>query len=147
MKRRAWLIVGQPAALAMLAAALLLAGCGNAKAPADPFVGTWRQLDYQTSWSPPLVIAKVGGDAYGAALVFTSGSDQPLPARMTLARKGNELTGGLKITNAKALTVKIDYLSATGRITFSSGKLGGGMSEPVEMTKVSDSTAIPTPSP
>ena len=119
--------------LAILAAVLLLAGCGHTASSHDPFVGTWQ------SHSPnmTLVIAKV---AAGYRVTGETDSQGP-PSSFTLKRHGDELTGtfgGSPFPDS----VVVAYLPATGHLTVKSS--AGSFAE---LSKASDSTASPKPEP
>jgi hypothetical protein len=117
----------------MLAAALLLAGCGHASAK-DPFVGTWQEVPRSTK----LVVAKML-DGYRVTLVYITGDRFP----MLLARHGNELAGP-RPPEATGWAIVLDYLPATGHLSLKST----GMGKAVQLSKLSDSTAIAgSPSP
>jgi hypothetical protein len=127
-------------ALAMLAAALLLTGCGHVSAAKDPFVGIWQGLDVH------LVIAKAG-KSYRTTLVvpvkFPHGNGWVGP----YTRKGNELKAGLSVTldgkpTGRVIVELIDFVPTTGRLTYKDGT-----GPAIEFSRVSASTAIPTPSP
>jgi hypothetical protein len=121
-------------ALAMLAAVLLLAGCGHASAK-DPFVGTW-QWDPHSLVPTTLVIAKVP-DGYRATVAGLW-----LGAPLLLARHGNQLVGP-RPPMASGSTLVLDYLPATGHLSYK----WTGIYKADVLSKVSDSTAIPSPSP
>jgi hypothetical protein len=123
------------AALAMLAAVLLLAGCGHAAAK-DPFLGTW-QWYHQV---PTLVVAKVSG-RYQATIVWGSFFGGWSETTMLFARRGNELVGPRP--PAAGSTLVLDYLPATGHLSF---KCTGPYKADI-LSKASDSTATPSPSP
>jgi hypothetical protein len=136
MRGKGSLLVGL-FALAVLA--LSLSACGGSSP--DEFVGTWRQPDYKTVWSAPLVIAKAG-DGYRATMVFS----QAQPS-FGLTRDGDKLSGTMTI-GAGDVAVEIVYRPQSGDITFSNAKSSGGsMAKPVSLVKASTSTAIVTPSP
>jgi hypothetical protein len=121
------------AVAALLVAALLVAGCGADKAP-DPFVGTWSEPGDANP--NPIIIAKVG-DGYLVTIALPS-TNVSLPA----TREGNTLSGTVGKDN---LRFEVVYLSS-GHLTFAnSGTPDGPLNKPTEMTKTSDSTALPTP--
>jgi hypothetical protein len=127
-------------ALALLAAALLLAGCGHTATTKDPFVGTWHQLDPTVAASSPLIITKAGGGYLGnLKLAQTS-------LKMPLGRRGNELVGYFQVTSRR-IKVVIDYLPATGHLAFRNAAPSGGMSPPVEFGRVTVSGTTTTASP
>jgi hypothetical protein len=110
-------------ALAILAAVLLLAGCGQAK---DPFVGTWG-----IHHEPAIFVIAKAQNGYAATFV-----DSGAREGMVLARHGNELAGIATLGN---LRVVFDYLPATGKLGFKSSQ----MSSPIELSRISNSTSIP----
>jgi hypothetical protein len=124
------------AAFAMLAAVLLLAGCGHAAAK-DPFVGTW-QWDHQV---PTLVVAKVPG-GYQATIVWGGWFEDWSETTILFARRGHELVGP-RPPVASGSTLVLDYLPATGHLSF---KCTGPYKADI-LSKASDSTATPSPSP
>ena len=136
MRRRGHLIVGL---FALVLLALSFSACSES--PPDEFVGTWRQSDYKTSWSAPLVIAKTG-DGYRATMVFS----QAQPS-FDLTRDGDRLSGTMTI-GAGDVAVEIVFRPQSGDITVSNATSPGGpMAKPVTAVRVSTSTAIVTPSP
>lgn len=147
----------------LVAAAFLFAplfGCGGSKPPTDPFVGTWRAPSGAEAprW---VIIAKVDGNYLATVkLVFYGkvggrivSSSPSRPARVSLERVGDTLTGMFWSDFA----VKIRLLPASGHLTWTEWVRGptsqfssidrDWTSKPVEMTRVSNSTAPPSPSP
>jgi hypothetical protein len=120
-------------ALAILAAALLLAGCSHAGALKDPFVGTWQSNAPKIK----LVIAKV---ATGYQVTGETDSEGP-PSGFILNRHGSELTGTIG-GSGYPVSVVVAYVSATGHLTVKSS--AGAFAE---LSKASDSTASPGPQP
>jgi hypothetical protein len=125
-------------ALAILAAILLLAGCGQANAPKDPFVGTWRGTAVSDDPNGHLVIARVP-NGYLVAITLdghTMGTD-------VFARQGNKLVAAVKESGEPGgvLRMGITYLPGTGRVSW---KYGNGL--PAELVRISNSTEIPSPS-
>jgi hypothetical protein len=119
--------------LAILAAVLLLAGCGHAK---DPFVGTWQFEGVH------LVVAKVG-QSYRTILVVPHGYGWVGPYE----QNGNELKASLHVTNngkrtGQVIVELVDYHPATGHLTYKDGT-----GPALDFSRVSNSTAIPSPSP
>jgi hypothetical protein len=118
-------------ALVILVAAVLLSGCGQAQK--DPFVGTWQACTTAGPKEALVVIANVS-NGYHVALAYS-----PARGMTTLARHGNRLAGTLTLAGGKRVYVVIDYLPATRRLSLRTTK-----SNPVELTKLADTTAIPT---
>ena len=118
-------------ALAILAAALLLAGCGHAVPSHDPFVGTWQ------SHSPDMttVIAKV------AAGYRVTGEVDSQAASFILSRHGDELRGTFSDVFPSS-SIVVAYVPGTGYLTIKSS--AGAVTE---LSKVSASTAWPGPQP
>jgi hypothetical protein len=121
--------------LAILAATLLLAGCGHAGATTDPFVGTWQFQGVH------LVVAKVGGSYQ--TIVVSHGPGWVGPYKRT----GNELKASLHVTldgkpTGQVIVEFVDYLPATGHLTYKDGT-----GPALDFSRVSDSTAVPSPSP
>jgi hypothetical protein len=132
-------------ALAIAAAVVLLAGCGHANAPSvpkDPVVGTWRaELGPPEGWL--LVVTKLPA-GYQATVAYTQldAHSQPIPPVVgTFTRKGNQLFGVLKLTTGDNHALLV-YTPTTGHLTWRSLAFLGASTI---MTKVSDSTAIPSP--
>jgi hypothetical protein len=134
------------ALIALIAGVILLAGCGQTNVPKELFVGTWRAAGTSTR----VVIAKVsngylstvvGPGLYGGLL-----AEPPSRPHILLARHGGKLVGTQKVAKMSN-TVEIDYLPS-GHLTIrttdpATGHLGASAS----LTRVSDSTAVPSPSP
>jgi hypothetical protein len=126
-------------ALAILAAVLLLAGCGQASAPKDPFVGTWQLNGVH------LVITKPG-QTYRTTVVsseFPHGNGWVGP----YARNDNELKASLSVTlngkpTGRVIVELVDFVPATGHLTYQDGS-----GPAIELSRVSASTTIPSPSP
>lgn len=122
-------------ALVILTAVLLLAGCGHTNAPQDPFVGTWQFEGVR------LVVAKAG-QGYRTILVVPHGYGWVGP----YVRTGNELKASLRVTKNRKRTGQVivelvDYHQATGHLTYKDGT-----GPALDFSRVSDSTAIPSPS-
>ena len=115
-------------ALVILAAVLLVAGCGHIAAK-DPFVGTWKTSD---GWG--VAIAK-SGDTYQATMVLP---DMSLPANppppYTLTRSGDVFTGTMEGDGGPEAVV-FRYSPSSRRLYFR----GRGLS------RLSDGTAAPSP--
>jgi hypothetical protein len=151
-------------ALVVLAAVLLLAGCGHAK---DPFVGTWR---VQTNAGTIFVISK--HDSGYLVVAADSGTDSSFEGALAGA---DPTYKGVGVLDAQGDTLIVNFAISTGppaqietiRLTVRPhtrlqaaekmtagqglGYLGfvmaftGGM--PATLVKVSNCTAAPTPSP
>ena len=121
--------------LAILAAVLLLAGCGHVAPRHDPFVGTWQAVGF--SPGSGYTISKVSG----VYRVVTVAHFKPLPGySFPFSRRGsNELIGR---PGEFQYVEAISFNPASGRLTWTSN----GM-DPQVLTEVSDSTAPPTPWP
>jgi hypothetical protein len=123
-------------ALIALIAVVLLAGCGHASSPSDPFVGTWQFQGVH------LVVAKVGA-SYQTMLVVPHGYGWAGPYKRT----GNELKATMHVTNngqptGQVIVELIDYHPATGHLTYKDGP-----GPALDFSRVSSSTAVPSPSP
>jgi hypothetical protein len=120
------------AVVVLLAAAALLAGCGQASAPKDRFVGTWQAVGRPDI---NVVITKHRG-AYRAA--WDEGGSQMPPVVLHRDPGGDSLYSG-----------KGD--DPTGQLVFELTNTGASLAEPNgyiwDMFSISDSTADPTPSP
>ena len=125
-------------ATALVTAVVLAAGCGSATAPAtDPFVGTWHESSDPTSNA--IIIAKTS-DGYLLTIALPSANGS-LPA----TRGGDTLSG--TFGQAK-LRFEAVYLPASGHLTWANSRTADGpLNKPTELTKTSDSTALPTPQP
>jgi len=159
---------------ALLAAACLVAllgGCGGSEPAADPITGTWRPSSSLGTTPQPIVIARVAGVDLGidgleahvpAYVAILPSKDPDVQGRAHLTRVGDTLTGALHWPTLPGIgasmppvPIRIEYLPASGHLTWSAASRApifsstyfDGMSKPVEMSKVSDSTRLPTPSP
>ena len=120
--------------LAILAAVLLLAGCGHSAPNHDPFVGTWQAVGFDPGNG--YAISKVSGATYrvaeidhfkqhGSALYSRRGSNELISRPGQLAEQD-----------------VIKFNPASGRLTETPrGDVGA------VLTKVSNSTAPPSPWP
>jgi hypothetical protein len=130
-------------ALAILAAALLLAGCGSAK---DPFVGTWQAIG--SASGDGLVISKVPN-----RYVVLMTDDHRGVVRYRCLRYGNELKATTTEPNPAQPTkpfIFVDVFSfdpAHGRLTWTEKEDGKGVGPRFVCTKVLDGTSAPTQSP
>jgi hypothetical protein len=120
------------AVIVLAAWALILSGCGQTK---DPFVGTWQAVGF--SPGNGYTISKVSG----AYRITTVAHFKPLPGySFPCSRRGDD---ELIIDPGKTPYVEaVKVNPAGGRLTATSN----GM-DPQVLTKVSDSTAPPTPWP
>lgn len=141
-------VFGLLAVLAAVVASLALGGCGHTQAAHDPFVGTWHAGSPQIA--PYLVIAKVGV-RFQATLVFYQGDPK---ARVILTRHGNRLTGpipprinGTSLMMTGRQYVVLTYGPTTGHLTFRSTDPAGHLGAAALFSRLSPSTAMPTPSP
>jgi len=119
---------------------VVVSACGESAS--DEFVGTWRQLDYKTTWTAPLVVARADG-GYRATLVYPN-SDALL--QFDLKRASDSLKGEMW-TSRGNVEVEIVYQPQSGHLIFRSAAMPGSPVTEVELTKISTSTAIQTPSP
>lgn len=125
--------------------ALGLVGCSDKQtastgtAPrSDEFVGTWRSQQAKGS----IVIAKTRS-GYLGTFIFAGEPALSIP----LTRDGDKLSG-VEGTGVNAATATIVYLPASGHISWAwSYSHSYPYIEPRQMTKVSESTSPPTPSP
>jgi hypothetical protein len=118
--------------LVVIVLALMLGGCGQTK---EPFVGTWHEVGYDPGSG--MAISKVSG-VYRVALVAHF---KPQPGYSWLfSRRGtNELFG--QPGQFQGVEV-IKFNPASGRLTWTENGVA-----PEEFSKVSGSTAPPTPWP
>jgi hypothetical protein len=124
--------------LAILASWFLLIGCGHTREPMDVLLGTW-QSDPQ---APSLVIAKAPNGYLGTLVFQIPFKNKTTTLAIPLSRNGDELVGTYTQTTGEVVEVVIGYDSATGRLTYRSAD------NPVsELSRVSDSTSVPAPSP
>jgi hypothetical protein len=151
-----------------------VAACGrtaptvkSASASPDPIVGTWRALSGAEAprW---VIIAKVDGSylaivkqvfyvKVGGRFVPAVPASPSRPARVPLERAGDTLTGMFWSDGDIFDAVKISFLPASGHLTWTewgrspsspfSSDAREWTSKPIEMTRVSNSTALPSPSP
>lgn len=118
----------------MSAVVLLLAGCGHASAPKDPFIGTWSVPDDS---AVTVVIAR-SSSGYVINMVVEDAGSYPSNA----VRHGNQLVGEFANTGEKNVvrqTVLLD--PQTGRMHWVPGS-----DRPFDLVWVSDSTTVPTAS-
>jgi hypothetical protein len=131
--------------LVIVAAIVLLAGCGRA-VPKDPFTGTWRAKDGPLGRA---VISK-RGDHYRLAIAEPGTSSWLVSDNYTrrgnvlvkVTHRTNQVTG--KVVVWERFRVTVD--KASGNLVFQDNS--AYVSKPIQVTftKVSDSTASPTPS-
>ena len=124
--------------LAALGLAALFSACGES-AP-DEFVGTWRQSDYGTRVSPPLVITKTD-EGYRGTLVYSNA--QP---HFDLERVGDRLKGETS-SNRGPADVELIFEGQSGHLTWRGEVYPDSPVLETEFVRVSTSTAIVTPSP
>ena len=130
-RSRRWLIGLATAALA-LAVVVSILGCGTSK---DPFVGRWQEP--KDTAPNPIVISK-SGDQYVVTIALPS-VNAPLPA----TRQDDKLVGTF---GDEKLRFEVVYLPQSGHLTWANSRTPQGpLNKPTEMTKVSDSTDLPTP--
>ena len=120
--------------------AVVASACGEPTQ--DEFVGTWRQPDYKTEWSPPIVIEKTD-DGYRATLVYPNSNALP---QWELRRAGDTLKGEARSSRGP-VEIEFIYRGQMGQITFRGAAMPGFPVSEVELIRVSTSTTIPTPSP
>ena len=120
--------------------AVVVSACGESTQ--DQFVGTWRQPDYKTEWSPPIVIEKTD-DGYRATLVYPNSNALP---QWELRRAGDTLKGEARSSKGP-VEIEFIYRGQAGHITFRGAVMPGFPVNEHELIRVSTSTAIPTPSP
>jgi hypothetical protein len=151
-------------ALAILAAVLLLAGCGHANAPQDPFVGTWRDKGFRIGaavYDKKLGAFTLGTHPTLAELVITKQAnryhatlavwhDWPFGQRdMFLTRHGNRLVGSIytyspTANGSRQYYVVLTYLLTTGRLTFREATSPTGhLAKPDGFSWVSASSVVP----
>jgi hypothetical protein len=116
------------ASLALLAAVLVLAGCGH---PADTFVGTWRLGSDPPPW---FVISKTGG-TYRVTIVVPEGAKT-----FAAIRQGERLVHGAVGSKRRFVAT---YVPATEHLLFRWGIYQSALN----LHRQSYSTTIPTPSP
>jgi hypothetical protein len=149
-------------ALPILAAVLMLAGCGQAK---DPFVGTWH-AQAKDGWLDSLVISK-HGTGYLVATVsgadssvddfgLDGGGDSPSEGVGVLGGHGDTLTvsmgGGAPVETIRLTVSPHNRLQAIDEGVAAQKGPGYvffvlGLMNPGTLVRVSDSTTAPTPSP
>jgi len=121
--------------LIILAAVLLLMGCGASADDTDPFAGTWRLYDDST------IVISVGAGHYR---VLAAGPGMEGVVELgAFQRQGDSLTGA----NEAGETYRFTLTKDPGELA--TAALEKGMTKPahVTVTKVSDGTASPTPAP
>ena len=140
-----------------IAAVLLLSGCGHASAPStgqssaphagqsnaphDPFVGTWRvNLGDRVRW----VIRERSGRYW-----VTQGrpGDADYRRLALLTRYGDQLSGKMPISTHSMATILLRIGNVPGQLLLTF--YATNMATPIQtiLTKLSDSTATPTPVP
>ncbi len=110
-------------ALALLAAVLLLAGCGHTVKPSDPFVGAWGLGPTR------LVITKApGGYLVEGRMHFPGVFVEFHPQRVLFTRDGDRLVGDQRMVGdqigygqmGSKVTVTLTYAPATGDLVYES---------------------------
>jgi hypothetical protein len=140
VRRRAW---SSGVAVGLLVLIALLAGCGGGRTEAtaspDPFVGTWREPDYKTAYTTPLVIAPSPG-GYQATLVTSKGDNV-----FALTRSGNKLSGTIQLGGGP-FAIEATYVPASGHLLVRNGKKPHTkvFGAPVELIRVSTATVPPS---
>jgi hypothetical protein len=125
--------------LTVLAVVLLLAGCGQANAPKDPFVGTWRSVDE----AGIVVTIARAHDGYSVTTIWLGRPDN----RAILTRHQGELVGTV------AVPTIVDFAGKTWRMTVTYMPLNHelflkvGNRPGTSFFQASTSTLVPTPSP
>jgi hypothetical protein len=130
--------------LAILAVVLLLAGCGHTAPSHDPFVGTWQAVG--NGAGSGIAISKASG-AY--RVTFVSNFKPERGGSWRFLRHGStELMVIVKYKDPDhpsdhwQRVEALDLNPATGRLTYTENRL-----YLMKLSKVSDSTALPTPWP
>jgi len=137
-------------ALAIVAAVLLLAGCGQASAPTagqssaprDPFVGTWRvDAGDRARW--------VIGVRHDGWYTVTQGAPGNIKyTKLGLfARHGNQLSGRVLTSTDVMSTFLLRLGNAEGQLLLTFSATNMSTLAQMTLTKLSDSTAKPTPVP
>ena len=118
----------------MLGVVLLASGCGTIEV-SDPFTGSWSP----SGQAPATTIIAPSGDGYRATLLAYG---EPLNT-LSLKRNGDQLeaTVTLKEPSPSSWTVVVERREGSDRLFW----IEGGSSMP--LTRVSDSTALPSASP
>jgi hypothetical protein len=127
------------------AAALLLAGCGH---PKDPFVGTWRM---NSGPRARFVISKNAGH-YTVTQGFRG--DKTYMRIAVFTRRGDQLVASWRVTNpftgkhtGEVDTLKLSTTHVPNQLLFTFSFGLPPSADSVTMTKLSDSSATPTPVP
>ena len=115
-------VIGCPIVLAIiLAAVLLLAGCGGTSKPSDPFVGTWGLGQTR------LIITKVPrGYLVDARMHFPGVFVDFHPSRVLFTRHGDRLVGAQRMVGDQIgqmggkVSVTLTYARATGDLIYES---------------------------
>ena len=100
-------------------------------------MGRWQRPN--DSAPNPIIISK-DGDRYVVTIALPS-----VNAPLAATRQGDKLVGTV---GKSKLRFEVVYLPQSGHLTWANSRTPDGpLNKPGEMTKVSDSTALPTPSP
>ncbi len=123
----------------VLLIALLVAGCGGSE-QADPFAGTWRM----DSGDRVLFVISASGDTY-TIVQGSPGAPDYVPVA-ELRRSGDKLSGDANISETDGvLTLSVGTDPTQLVLNFDGPKMNGPFD--TTLTKVSFSTATPTPVP
>jgi hypothetical protein len=125
----------------VFAAAVILAGCGGSAAQTSPFAGTWRM---DSGDHPRWVIA--AQDGRFSVVQGTQGSGSYLKIA-ELEPSGDKLAGRILVTSGVEGDAHLSIDDSGGQITLVVD--GSTLQSPIKTTlsRVSDSTATPTPVP
>jgi len=128
--------------LALLAVSVSCAGCGGANKTSDPFVGTW-----QTGPGDRLVIGKSASGYTGAW--FASDTNPAVVPFEWVRRDGVSLFARVPDSIFGPAHLVMTYVPATGNLIVAEGSPGAkvGTGYRSTLTRLSDSTALPRPSP
>jgi len=128
--------------LALLAVSVSFAGCGGANKTSDPFVGTW-----QTGSGDHLVIGK-SASGYTGAWVAPDTNPSVVPFKW-VRRGGLSLFARVPDSIFGPAHLLMTYAPATGELIVTEGSPGTKVVTAYRstLTRLSDSTALPSPSP
>jgi hypothetical protein len=117
-----------------LGMALLASGCGTTEA-SDPFNGSWSPSGKAPATA---VISQTGGGYHATLLAYA----QPLNA-LSFKRNGDQLeaTVGVKGSSPSSWSIVVERREGSDKLFWTEG--GGTM----QLSRVSDSTALPSASP
>jgi hypothetical protein len=118
----------------------VLAGCGSARMSSDPFVGTW-----QTGWGTELVIGKSASGYTGA---WAAADTNPRVVRFTKVRLDGESLFADVPDSIFGPAHMVITLPAKGKLIVSErAPTKESVVSPIALTRLSDSTALPSASP